>query len=136
MWVRPGFLARRQLRQRRPWRTTTWFCPEPRWAAEMAPHVIDVLRGLAPTVRGQDGCTVAISGGMSIASVPVLRERIPRLAAASARPDGDRPARGDRLRVACFRQLPGRCAEVAPGAAAPGWFLIQGQPPAVVSALP
>jgi len=53
----------------------TWFRPEPRWAAEMAPHVIDAL------------------------------------------------------------QLPGRCAEVAPGAAAPGWFLIQGQPPVVVPAL-
>jgi hypothetical protein len=114
----------------------TWFCPEPRWAAEMAPHVIDVLRGPAPTVRGQDRCTVAISGEMSIASVPVRRERVPRLAAASARPDRHRAARGDRLRVACFRQLPGRCAEVAPAAAAPGWFLIQGQPPVVVPALP
>jgi hypothetical protein len=54
----------------------TWFCPEPRWAAEMVPHVIDAL------------------------------------------------------------QLPGRCAEVAPGADAPGWFLIQGQPPVAVPALP
>jgi len=54
----------------------TWFCPEPRWAAEMVPHVIDAL------------------------------------------------------------QLPGQCAEVAPGADAPGWFLIQGQPPVVVPALP
>src|SRR5581483_5869057 len=102
----------------------------------MAPHVIDVLRGPAPTVRGQDRCTVAISGEMSIASVPVRRERIPRLAGASARPDRHQPAPGDRLRVACFRQLPGWCAAVAPGAAAPGWFLIQGQPPVVVSALP
>jgi len=114
----------------------TWFRPEPRWAAEMAPHVIDALRGPAPTVRGQDRCTVAISGEMSIASVPVLRERIPRLAAASARPDRHRPARGAYQQAACFRQLPGRCAEVAPGAAAPGWFLIQGQPPVVVPALP
>ena len=53
-----------------------WFCPEPRWAAEMVPHVIDVL------------------------------------------------------------QLPGRCAGVAPGGAAPGWFLIRGQPPVAVPALP
>jgi hypothetical protein len=136
MWAGPGLLVRRRSCPRRPGCTMTWFYPEPRWAAEMAPHVIDVPRGLAPAVRGQDGCTVAISGEMSIASVPVLRERMPRLAAASARPDRHRPARGDRLRVACFRQLPGRCAEVAPGAADPGWFLIQGEPPVAVSALP
>jgi len=54
----------------------TWFCPEPRWAAKMVPHVIDAL------------------------------------------------------------QLPGRCTEITLGADAPGWFLIQGQPPIVVLALP
>jgi hypothetical protein len=43
----------------------------------MAPHVIDVPRGPVPVVRGQHSCAVAISGEMSIASVPVLRERVP-----------------------------------------------------------
>src|ERR1051326_6070051 len=76
MWAGPGLLVRRRSCPRRPGSTMTRFCPEPRWAAEMAPHVIDVL------------------------------------------------------------QLPGRCAEVAPGAADPGWFLIQGQPPVVVPVLP
>jgi hypothetical protein len=86
----------------------TWFCPEPRWAAEMAPQLIDVLRGPAPAVRGQDSCTMAISSEMSIASVPGLRERISGL---------------PRLKV-------GRIVIDLPG------VTIQGQPPVLVSALP
>src|SRR5690349_14450138 len=63
MWARPGLLVRRRSCPRRPGRTMTWFCPEPRWAAEMAPHVIDVLQ-----LPGR--CAEVASGGAAPRLVP------------------------------------------------------------------
>ena len=68
----------RQSCQRRPGRTTIWFCPEPGWRPTVAPHEIDhVLPGPSFSVRGHDGYTVVTIGGeIDIASAPVLREQL------------------------------------------------------------
>ncbi|HEU5392938.1 MAG TPA: STAS domain-containing protein [Streptosporangiaceae bacterium] len=76
--ARPGSFVRRQSCQRRPGRTTTWFCRNRDGHPTMAPHGIDqVVAAPALSVRGHGRyAVVAISGELDIGSVPVLREQI------------------------------------------------------------